>query len=488
MELKVSLPFRQVCYLFELVTHRFYKEFDKHHPRVKRPRGITNILGAQGKSRKKQYKYGDACYCAMQDEKVKRFLNTLSSDNRQILSKVAFDIFSKHKGKIKEDTLVEFKDQYKAFIIYAGYNTAKAFVEDCFRPLEFKGLYFSYRQDTIKEFKFSTTLYHPKFIEIIKDNNNSPEYLISEPKTSLTGFHTSKPDIPLKGTLSSFQECWRSRVQDETSFLDIIIHVGDDIKKTFEAFAELKLLNGIISGTGSNHSLYAGEIILMRKDAVKSLQFEAMKFLNLKRNRFTANGMQFYSNGGFKINGAPIDKIKTLSDKTYRLITAAPDGFYFQSIFKIFPDFTAEIIVPHFINPNQPDQIIERRQICRLSFDNIDKNRLLIFGMGSGDMLYSTTVINIPENPHDVDKKVLKGAYCIMDQEMGLSPMGNVFFMVRDESGFSAEIFNREKALSMDEGCNARILVDTLKKYFDEWLLGWGILSADEIKNNNGSE
>ena len=476
MESEVSLPYKLVTYLFELVTHKFYITFKDKNPNLKMPIGITNILGAQ--ANRDYWYYADACWCVEKDPEVKKFLDDLKLENTYINPKIAFDIFSDHKGKIKEDQNILLKDQYKAFLIYVGYKSAQEFIDDCYTHLEYKGLYYSYSDHGVKEFSFSVTLFNTDFTQKIVENKNESEVVVNIPKTLLKGFHNHKRHASLTGTLSSFQDCWHTRVKDDSSFLDITIHVGANVEKTLDAFKHSEILNGHLNGTASDHSLYSGEIILIKKEADPSLIVEAKKFLNLRHNRFAANGDTFYLNNEFKIKGTSIDKIKDLSDKKYRLITAAPDGFYFQSVFKILPDYSAEIIVPHFHekHPNKLEHQVSRRQLCRLSFENIEKNRLLIFGIGKGDVLYSTTVINIPENLNDLEHTILKGAFCIMDQKAGLAPTGNIFLMMMDDSDFSPKIFNRDIALSFEKSSCERILVDALQEYFNKWLLGWGII------------
>lgn len=506
-----ELLFWQIEHLFELLTKKFHTlyyqiayaqnskkkytelsdtEIENFINNSDAPSGIANIIGIN-KPKKTGVKNKSTSTSSKEAEKKEHslseylndFVKKLNETNSPLLEQYhdknftvsaykLFTIFSNQNDTRDKNELVTLQKDYRLiFFNFLGYQDVYEFLSKEIRTLEYKVFYYSHSKDKVREFNFTIASPNTR-----TDNKQKEIY-----RTIQEGFHSTHPTERLFGTLKQFQNSWISRLQDtnESLLLDITITIGDEIPKTIQDLAELEIFNGKISGFGSNLNHYSGECVFVKKvsaEKFKHYSLAAEKYLNLKRNRFIVNGSTFLLDNKLMINGAPIDMINHLAHKRFRILSASPDGLYFQSIFQINEDLTAQIKVPIETSKSLSPETFETFR-CKISYDNILQNRLLIYAYTGLKSLYSTTVIKVPER--GFDKKgdgIIYGAFCITDGLHAYGPVGSYFVMTpipENVTECMPQVFSTNDILSLKDNAIEKKMVKKLTTMFNPWLNGW---------------
>lgn len=346
--------------------------------------------------------------------------------------------FSKAKSKYY-DMLEHYAN---ALYIYLGFEGREDFLKRYTEEIHYKGYYYSALNMCVQEFNLA----------ISKQSYFENTSFISDAKVS--GFHNASPPITLM-LAEPAERIGKSiglKFNFQDYFLTLQLHFGGEPIDS-STIANFECLFGAISGNTVLGFLCSVEVLFLKEKSKNELNDidlkkyeedkekkikEISRYLYIRRNNFStdvADGKVLYNLRELKINTIKIKDVSLLAAKTFRIFNFDLDGGIVQSKFIIYDNYSAEIFVPGIMENDESMK-------CFLSVNNMSDMRLLVYAYRERNILYSTTVFEVPERL-DGSKTIMNGAFCVFGR--GYPPVGDIFVMCLDATDFKPSKISKNK-------------------------------------------
>jgi hypothetical protein len=321
------------------------------------------------------------------------------------------------------------------FFIFIGCKDLDGFKYKAYLPKDFVGFYYSLQKNEICRFHLSMLIIQPK-LEL---------KFAHATKATLSHFDEIDSNIELQGNIVLYRDSWTVQFSNNDVCLNLSIHKNRTSVMN-DKTPDDDFFYGFITGTNSQGQLFNAEIILVKGTPDANSALIIRRYLNLRGNyaSLKMEEQDLKSVENLQIDNVNIQRIEDYA-KTYRLLTATPEGAILQSRFSIAEDYSCTICVPG-IEKSKPLR-------CRLILSNTPAGRLVVFAYREKFILYTITSIEIPKNrpAWKPINNILKGTFFIANANVMTAPADNKFVMSEESKPFEPKYYSPKEVQNLKQ-------------------------------------